>query len=281
MTDRYADLHIHTIHSDSTLSPDEVVDIALKKGLSAIAITDHDCVDGIAPALRRAEGRALEVIPGVELSAEIDGAELHILGYFIEWREPWFVKKLEEMRKVRTERIRKMTSKLRDFGLDIEPEKVFKLSGPGSVGRLHLAMALYKEGVTSSVKEAFNKYIGDKAPCNVKKFRLDPEEAIYMILKSGGVPVLAHPRVLGRDDLIPGLVKKGIRGIEVYHTDHPRSAALRYKDIASQYGLIGTGGSDCHGAGKVNVLIGTTKVPYSVVEDLRKDAEGARESKTR
>lgn len=274
---KYADLHVHTQHSDSTLSPEEVVDLAYEKGLSAISITDHDCIDGIAPSIEQAKKYNIEIVPGVELTAEEDNLEVHLIGYFIDWQAEWFGKKLAEIRVARVDRIRGMVSKLKDIGIDIDPKKVFELSGPGSVGRLHLAMVLYNEGYTSSISEAFRKYIGNNSPCYVKRFKLTPQEAIDMILKLGGVPVLAHPHVLGRDDLIGSLVEKGLRGIEVYHTEHPNKATLHYEDVAFEQGLLITGGSDCHGMGKGNILIGKIKVPYSIVEDLKREAARIKE----
>lgn len=277
MKKRYADLHIHTYHSDSTLSPEEVVDLAYEKGLSAISITDHDCIDGIAPSIERAQKYSLEIIPGVELTAEQDEFEVHIIGYFIDWKAGWFAEKLAEIRTARVNRIYEMTAKLKNVGIEIDPEKVFELSGPGSVGRLHLATVLYNEGHTSSIGEAFRKYIGNKSPCYVKRFKLTPQETIDMILNLGGVPVLAHPHILGRDDLIADLVKKGLRGIEVYHTDHPSKITLHYEDKAFEYGLLITGGSDCHGMGKGGIFIGKVKVPYKAVEDLKREAAAIRQ----
>ena len=270
---RFADLHVHTFHSDGTFTPDEVVDAAHKKGLSAIAITDHDSVDGIAPSMAAAGKCGIEIIPGVELTAEEENLEIHILGYFIDWKEGWFEKKLEKIRQARLERIHAMVDKLKKSGVDIDAEKVFKVSGPGAVGRLHLAMALYNEGITASISEAFRKYIGDKSPCYVKKYKLTPKEAADMITKLGGVPVLAHPHVLGRDDLIARFVKDGIRGIEVYHTEHAPVTSTRYEEIALNHGLLITGGSDCHGTGKSEVLLGKVKIPYSLVEALKKEAD--------
>ncbi len=275
---RFVDLHVHTQYSDSTLAPEEAVDLAHQKGLSAIAITDHDCIDGIAPSVERAKKYDMEVIPGVELTAEEGNLELHILGYFIDWKTGWFDGKLKEIRVARVNRIYEMAAKLKNAGIDIDPEKVFALSGPGAVGRLHLATVLYNEGFTSSVGEAFRKYIGNNAPCCVKKFKLTPEEAIDMILKLGGVPVLAHPHVLGRDDLIPDLIKKGLRGIEVYRIEH-LNVTLHYEDIAFEHGLLISGGSDCHGMGKGDVLIGRIKLPYKMLENLRKEAAKIRETR--
>jgi predicted metal-dependent phosphoesterase TrpH len=275
---KYVDLHVHTRHSDSTFTPEEVVDVAHKKGFAAISITDHDCVDGIDPSIERAKNYNLEIIPGVELTAEYDNLEVHIIGYFIDWKAGWFVKKLEEICEARVNRIYEMVARLKDKGVDIDPQKVFKLSGPGAVGRLHLALVMYNEGYISSISEAFHKYIGNKLPCYVRKFKLTPEEAIDIILKLGGVPVLAHPYILGKDDLILELIEKGMRGIEVYHTDHPYNVTLHYENIAFRHKLLITGGSDCHGTGKGNILLGRIKVPYRVVEDLKKEAARIRET---
>ncbi|MDD5680669.1 MAG: PHP domain-containing protein [Candidatus Omnitrophica bacterium] len=275
---KFADLHVHTFHSDSTFTPEQVVDVAHKGGLAGIAITDHDNVAGIDPSIGFAGKYGMEIIAGVELTAEVDNLEIHILGYFIDWKAEWFEKKLVKIRQARLERIHAMIEKLKKQGVDIDPKKVFALSGPGAVGRLHLATVLYNEGIISSISEAFRKYIGQSAPCYVRKYKLTPKEAMDMILKLGGVPVLAHPHILGRDDLIPGFIKDGLRGMEVYHTEHSSAATSRYRDIASRYNLVMTGGSDCHGMGKGRVLLGKVKVPYSLVETLREESAKIRAS---
>lgn len=278
MAEKFADLHVHTFHSDSTFTPEQVVDTAHKKGLSAIAITDHDSVNGVDPSIGFAAKYGIEVIAGVELTAEEEDTEIHLLGYFIDWKAVWFEKKLEKIRQARLERIYEMVEKLKKAGADIDLKKVLALSGPGAVGRLHLATVLYNEGIISSIGEAFRKYIGQKAPCYVKKYKLTPKEAIDMILKLGGVPVLAHPRILGRDDLIPGFIKDGLRGVEVYHTEHFPAVVSRYENFAVSHNLLMTGGSDCHGMGKKEVLLGKVKIPYSLVEDLKKESDKIRAS---
>lgn len=278
MAEKFADLHVHTFHSDSTFTPEQVIDTAHKKGLSAIAITDHDSVNGVDPSIGFAAKYGIEVIAGVELTAEEEDTEIHLLGYFIDWKAVWFEKKLEKIRHARLERIYEMVEKLKKAGVDIDPKKVLALSGPGAVGRLHLATVLYNEGIISSIGEAFRKYIGQKAPCYVKKYKLTPKEAIDMILKLGGAPVLAHPRILGRDDLIPGFIKDGLRGIEVYHTEHFPAVVSRYENFAVSHNLLMTGGSDCHGMGKKDVLLGKVKIPYSLVEGLKKESDKIRAS---
>lgn len=267
------DLHVHTHMSDGTFSPAEVVDYAHKLGLSVIAITDHDCIDGVGPARARAKLYDIEVIPGVELTVEMDNIEVHILGYFIDNKNPAFEKKLKEMRDVRVKRTLTIIEKLKQFNIHLDADKVFKLSGPGAIGRLHVARVLYEEGHVATISDAFRKYIGNKGPCYVKKFKMTYQEAIAMLMDNGGVPVLAHPHVMGSDEMIPKLVQSGLRGIEVYHTDHPVAATMKYEEIAKKYKLIITGGSDCHGLGKGEILMGRVRVPAGAVEELRSEAE--------
>jgi 3',5'-nucleoside bisphosphate phosphatase len=269
---KYADLHIHTYYSDSTFSPEEVVDCADKKGLSAIAICDHDCVDGIGPCRGLAQPLGIEVVPGIEMTVEKKDAEIHILGYYIDWKDDEFRKKLKTLRDARIERVHKIIKKLKEHGITIDAEDVFRLAARGTVGRLHIAQVILKAGQAKSFREIFEKYIGFMKPCYVSNLRFTPKEAIGEILKIGGVPVLAHPYTMGKDEYIPELVKCGLRGIEVFHTDHKAAAEKHYSKIAEEYGLIVTGGSDCHGIGKGRVLIGTVRVPYDIVERLKEES---------
>ncbi len=185
--ERLVDLHVHTYLSDGTFSPKEVVERAKEMGLSCIAITDHDCVDGIEPASEVAKKLDLEIIPGVELTAEEKNAEIHILGFFINWRDEPFLEKLKVIRQSRVERTHQMIEKLKKYNVTIDPEEVFRTSGPGSVGRLHVALVMEKHGYVSSVKEAFRRYIGDRAPCYVKHFEISAKDAIAEIKRIGGV----------------------------------------------------------------------------------------------
>jgi len=270
---KYADLHIHTKFSDGTFSPERIVKQAHQLGLSCIAITDHDTVCAIEPARREAEGLGIELIPGVELAAEIDDYEIHILGYFIDWQAGWFRKKLEQICDVRKRRALAIIEKLRAFGISLDSDEVMREAAVGSVGRLHIARIMERGGFVHSIQEAFNKYIGNGRPCYVKKFRLTPAEAINMIYRLKGLAVLAHPYTIGNDELIPGFVQLGLRGIEVYYPEHNRSTTGHYRDLAEKYGLLVTGGSDCHGLGKDRVLMGEVKIPYDLVEALKKEAE--------
>lgn len=272
---KVADLHVHTDLSDGTFSPQKVVEYSKAKGLDAIAITDHDCCDGITPAIIAAEDLELEVIPGIELTAELpDEREIHILGYFIDWQDESFVKTLKEIIEVRRDRAKEILKRLRKHGVDLTEEELFNLSGHGSVGRLHIAHLLLRKGFVSSIAKAFKKYIGNGAPCYVKKFKLSPKEAAGMIKGVGGLSVLAHPMTIdsgdnSTEDIIRSLVDAGIEGIEVYHSDHNPESEKELKKLACKYNLLITGGSDCHGFGKKEVLIGKVKIPYELVEKMK------------
>ncbi|MEA3489681.1 MAG: PHP domain-containing protein [Candidatus Omnitrophota bacterium] len=277
----FVDLHVHTIYSDGMFSPGEVVKRAVEMGLRAVAITDHDCVEGILPSIEAAKGTGLEIVPGVEISAAKGGSEIHILGYFIDWKDPFLVVIFRRMRENRVERMRSMVSLLCGQGIDIDIEEVLTSAPAGTVGRLHLARVMLESGVVRDLNEAFDRYIGNGKSCHVKHERLDYGKAIDIIRKAGGVPVLAHPGTMGNDEDIPDYVKAGLRGIEVYHSKHRPSVNDRYIKIANEYDLLKTGGSDCHGMGVGEVLLGRVKVGYEVVEKLKEEAEKIRGGKQR
>lgn len=264
-----ADLHVHTNLSDGTFSPEQVVEYASKIGLDCIAICDHDVIDGIKPAIEAGEKYGLEIIPGVELTAEKQGCEIHVLGFYIDWENKEFRQKLNGLCQQRIKRIYEMVDKLKRHGINLDAQDVFKISGEGSVGRLHLATVMHKRGYTQTIEEAFKKYIGNGKPCYVSKINLTPEEAIAEIIRVKGIPVLAHPGAMGKDKFIPSYVKHGLMGIEVYHPEHPPAIARHYEDVTKKYELLITGGSDCHGHGKGRILMGSITVPYELVEKLK------------
>lgn len=273
-----ADLHVHTVYSDGMFHPHEVVETALKLGLKAIAITDHDCVEGVEPTIECARGSDLEVIPGIEMSAAVDDREVHLLGYFIDRNNKLLLKKLEEMKENRITRIRKMIALLNGKGIDIAEKEVFDTVDKGIVGRLHLAYVMKEKGLVETTNEAFNKFIGDGKPCYVKHEHFDYVLAIRMILDAGGVPALAHPGLAKLDGRIPEFVEKGLRAIEVYHSEQKTFHNERYLKLAKKYSLIPTGGSDCHGLRKGEILMGTVKVGMDIVETLREESRVIRES---
>jgi len=269
-----ADLHVHTFYSDSTFSPEEVVSCAKERGLDAIAICDHDTVDGIDPCMAIGRDMGVEIIPGIEMSVEKMDAEIHILGYFIDWKQDWLRKKLKEIQDSRVERLFVMIEKLKAMGVKIDVEDVLKVAvNKGSVGRLHVAKAMLSSGAIKNLREAFSKYIGFAKPCYVPYTKLSPKETMALILKAGGVPVIAHPNLIGNDEYISEFIEHGLRGLEVYHTDHKPHVSGRYEAMAKELGLLITGGSDCHGMGKGRVLMGTVRVPYELVEKLKEESE--------
>lgn len=272
----YVDLHIHTTYSDGSFTPEEVVRYAHKVGISAISITDHDIVDAIPLALIEGEKLGIEVIPGVELSCEINNSrtdEMHILGYFINWENVQFRKSLDLFRTKRKQRAYQILEKLRKFNIFLDEKQLFDVAGSGSIGRLHFAKVMIEEGFANSIGEVFNRFLAYGKPAYVPKMKIKPEEAIQMILSAGGIPVLAHPYYGHYSDknLLKGLVNSGLQGIEVWHSRHPETAVKIFTDIANEMGLVATGGSDCHGMFEDQPeILGSVKVPYSAVVELRK-----------
>jgi predicted metal-dependent phosphoesterase TrpH len=270
---KLADLHLHTYFSDGTFSPAQLVEEAKKAGLCCIAVTDHDCVLGIGPTIECA-GSSLEVIPGIELTAEIDSNELHILGYFIDRDSPPLLAELIQINEIRKNRVHEILDKLKKLGVNLDPQDVFSIAGQGSVGRLHIARAMYNKGIVSNIYEAFNRYIGNKGPAYVGKFSLIPQEAIKLILEAKGVPVLAHPHNSACDEFIPSFVRAGLKGLEVYYPEYSEPIISYYLQIANKYGLLLTGGSDCHGDAKPDVKLGKISIPYGLVEKIKEQRNG-------
>ncbi len=265
-----ADLHVHTHFSDSTASPNEVVQTALKQGLTCLGITDHDTCDGIAPAAQAAEGTWLEIIPGIEFSCFQQKRDIHILGYFLDCHHPELLEQLHKFQNARVERVYKMIDKLKEQGVDnIIPEDVLKLAESDAVGRPHLASVLVDKGWVSNIRSAFDRFLADDRPAYVPKFKQTPYEAIELIHQAGGAAVLAHPAVTNVDELIPGFVDAGLDGLEVYYPPRYSHTVRFYEGLARKYSLLMTGGSDAHGEDRSHGRIGDIKIPYSLVEDLK------------
>ncbi len=265
----FADLHVHTVFSDGTCTPEELLQEARKAGLSAISIVDHDSVEGIKPAFAAAPSASIEVLAGIELTTELENTEIHMLGYLFDYTDAGLLRRLEQLRQTRVERIYKIINKLKPLGVDLKPQTVFQISGTGTPGRLHIARALVQEGFVSSVGEAFQRFIGDRSPAHVLGFRFSSFEAIDLIKRVGGVPVLAHPYTIGNSGLIPQLIDYGLMGLEVYYPEHSQSHINYFLDIARQRNLLVTGGSDFHGTAKPDVALGAAKIPYEFVETLK------------
>ncbi len=265
-----ADLHIHTYFSDSTSSPQEVVDDALAAGLSCVAITDHDIVEGVDPAIEAARPHALEVVPGIELSSEFENCDIHILGYFIDHKQGPLLEKIDVFLDARMERMKKMIMNLKAVGVDnIEFEEVCALTQSRAVGRAHLALLLQQKGWVPNIKSAFEKYLGPGCPGYAPKYKQTPFEAIELIRSCGGVAVMAHPMLTQKDELIPRFVAAGLKGLEVYYPNCMDTVIQFYERIAQKNGLIATGGSDAHGKAKSYTYVGKKTVPLDVVEQLR------------
>ncbi len=266
-----ADLHLHTMYSDSTYTPKQLVDAACASGLSCIAVTDHDTIEGIAPCMAEAEGKGLEILPGIELTCEELGLEVHVLGYLIDTGDQKLVVMMEKLKEYRIQRIYKMVDKLKALGLEIDAESIFKLAGESScVSRLHVARTMLQKGLISSISEAFQRFIGDRGPAYVSGFPVSVKEAIELIKEAKGIPVLAHPYSLGGDGLIFKFIEYGLMGLEAYYPEHTKSKVRSYLELAKQYKLLVTGGSDCHGEAKPQIRLGSFRVPYELVSELKK-----------
>ncbi len=273
------DLHSHTIASDGTLTPGELIKLAKKQGLKAIAITDHDTVDGIEEAMAVAEEiGGIEVIPGVEVSADYFG-EIHILGYLMDIHDSTLQGRLTKLRKIRNRRNHKMIERFQKRGIDLSLEELESEAKGELIGRPHFASLLIKKGFVESHREAFGKYLGDGSLCYVAKEKVHPKDAIEMIKESGGVAVLAHPVFLKAKtrlklkSLFTELKEMGLTGIEVYHSDHSWKHRELFLGLANDLDLCVTGGSDYHGSHKPHIDLGLGRgnlsIPYDLLDRLR------------
>ncbi len=264
---RFADLHIHTTHSDGLFSPAKVVETAVKVGMRVIAIADHDTVSGYEEALSYAT-EELTLVSAVELSTAQNGTELHILGYLIQHDDPVFVQRIREFRDERLLRGERIVEKLNELGIELSMDAVRRVAGNSALGRPHVAEALVEQEFVRTFNEAFARYLGYHAPAYVPKYHLTPREGIDLVHAAGGVAVLAHPGTLGCDDIIPELAGIGLDGIEAIYPLHNYHVMAKYKKLASDLGLIVTGGSDCHGRGDGRTDIGSVPVPKECYENL-------------
>ncbi|MBF0483248.1 MAG: PHP domain-containing protein [Candidatus Omnitrophica bacterium] len=267
---KFADLHLHTNYSDSSLSPEEVVNQAKAAGIECIAITDHDTVEAVPLAVEAGKKCGVEIIPGIELSSEINGREVHILGYMFDYQNPKVLDLFNMMQNERMERMKKMVGKLKELGINnIEFEEVCALTKTNAVGRAHLARLLLQKKWVSYIGEAFDKYLSEGKPVYFPKYKMTPYEAIDLVRKANGVAVLAHPAVTRVDELIPSFAEAGLKGIEIFYPMVSKTGMDYYNGLAKKYNLIATGGSDTHGVIKPDIYIGLIKLPYENVEQLK------------
>jgi 3',5'-nucleoside bisphosphate phosphatase len=265
----FADLHIHTRYSDGSLGPEDIVRIAGERGLCCISITDHDSVAGIDEAIKSGEKYNVEVITGVEISAEESGREIHILGYCINSKDHKLLAFLGQIKRDRVERLFKIIECLNTHKIVIDAHEFMEFAGDVSISRLHIAKFMQKKGFVLNWRDAFAKYIGDGKPCYISSFRYQTKEVIDIIKSAGGVPVIAHPALSKVEEILPRLIAEGLSGIEAFHSEHSPKTARYYENFARAHNLLVTGGSDCHGQLKNEILIGKTKIPYSYVEVLK------------
>ncbi len=267
------DLHVHTTFSDGLFTPEQVVAEAKRLGLAAVAITDHDSVDGVERAVAAGRKLKVEVVPGAELSVTVSGIDVHLLAYLFNYRHPVVESFFAEVRKKRLERAEKMVVKLRELGVKVEFERVRELAGDGAVGRPHVAQAIVEAGGAASIAEAFSRYIGYDGPAYFPKMRLTPLQVVDFVHQHDGVVVIAHPAIYGNDDVVYTAIAAGVDGIEVWHPDHNQANVEHYQELAQKNGLLVTGGSDCHGGRKAGmVFLGTVSVSYFYLAQLKRRA---------
>jgi predicted metal-dependent phosphoesterase TrpH len=269
--DGRADLHLHTIHSDGALTPRELLVKAKNAGLGIISITDHDSVNAVVDAVQVGKDLAVEVVPGMELSASYRNGEIHILGYFFDYTNKALLEALTIFREKRKQRIERIVSKLNQLNIPLKLESVWANATGDSIGRPHVANAMVNEGHASSYSQAFNKYLGDGRPAYEKKDGFSPEETIELIRQAGGLSFLAHPGNSIDDNFITRLIDSGLDGIEVVHPSHSPELVQYYRSIVDQYYLLECGGSDFHGGLKNDDhSLGNVTIPTSTVDAMRR-----------
>ena len=286
------DLHVHSNRSDGTFSPRQLVDYAMEKGLKAFALTDHDCIDGLEETIQYAdtlkkkaeEGQSLqvpEVIPGIEFSTEYQEQDVHILGLYIHYQEASFQKQLKAFVDSRISRNQKMCRLLTDTGLSVTYEDLLAEFPDAVITRAHYAKYMLNHGYINSMAEAFERYIGDRCPCYVPREKITPVQAVELVLKAGGVPVLAHPLLYHMSDsrldaLISQLTEAGLLGLEAIYSTYTAAEERQMRRLAAKYGLLISGGSDFHGENKPGLDLGTGYgrlfIPCSLLDDIRNAA---------
>ena len=268
------DLHLHTLASDGRLTPTELIQLVVKQGLQTISITDHDSTEGLAEAYEAAkEFPHLRIIPGIEMSADLPGNEVHVLGYFLDYHDVEFQATLTEFRRGRVDRARIMVEKLDALGMHVDWDRVQHFAGDGSVGRPHIALALVEAGFFKEPKEAFEEYLGNDGLAYYDRPKLNPIESVEMIKRVGGVPVLAHPTFMNdMEGGITDLKKVGLVGMEVYYAQYNDDTVRHLARLAKEYDLIPCGGSDYHGLGNSGEPLPGTLGPPEETIQLLEDA---------
>lgn len=268
------DLHLHTTASDGVLTPSELVEMAVERGMEAIAITDHDTIDGIVEGRERANKLGIDFVAGVELSSQWKGREVHILGYFLDIEDSVLLGELEELKKARDERNTRILEKLEKVGIYIGIDEVVEEAGGNIISRAHMANIIIRKGYAKDKKEVFQDLLGIDGIAYEPKGDLSPERAVEIIVKNGGIASLAHPKYISNNpDIVRDLGSKlklaGLEAIEVYYSNMYIRDVLKFKKLAKSMKLVATGGSDYHGSNKALIEIGDGNVPYSVYKELK------------
>jgi len=267
--EKFVDLHMHSTFSDGVHTPTKLVEMAVRKGLAAISLSDHDIVDGFVELEPAAREAGVEVISGVELSCENEGRDCHMLGYGVGVTNGPLQEMLKKFRDTRERRGVMMVEKLREFGVNLDMDAILAKVGDGALGRPHIAEALLEGGHVSNIPEAFGRYIGEDCPAYVDKYKMTPTDAVDLIHESGGVALLAHPGHSAEGaEAFEALLDLGLDGIEVHHPQHKPPVVKALLEVAERRKLLVSGGSDFHGfAGRENM--GEPRVPYVLFERIR------------
>jgi predicted metal-dependent phosphoesterase TrpH len=264
----YADLHVHSIFSDGQLRPSQVVDYAAQSNLRAIALTDHDTVDGLEEAIACGSACGVEVIPGIELSATMEDREVHILGYFFDPANTLLKQQIHLYKAERIKRAEKIIKKLNTHGITVNMDSVMTKAGKGAVGRPHIADAIIEAGYAQNTFEAFKEFLGHGALAYQERFSISPEYAIRLIGQAGGLSFLAHPSLNMKQKHIYHIIQAGVNGIECIHPKHSPDATNYFRRLVQQYHLMESGGSDCHARHEA-IMIGRFPIPYGWVEKMK------------
>jgi predicted metal-dependent phosphoesterase TrpH len=268
------DLHTHSDRSDGTFEPADIVRHAAERDLETIALTDHDTTAGLDDALSAGVELGVEVVPGVEFSAEYERTSVHVLCYWPDVTDSDLQAELQRLRDDRFRRGEMMVEKLRALGFPVSFERVKEIAGAGNIVRPHVAQAMVEAGIVDSEKEAFDLYIADGKPAHVPKHALHPVDAVKVISGAGGICVLAHPGMWGDqtsvpEELIEAMAEAGMHGLEVDHSDHDDFKRMHYRKLADRLGLVPTGGSDCHGERYDPIRLGTSVCDPDSYAELR------------
>ncbi|MBI3647427.1 MAG: PHP domain-containing protein [Actinobacteria bacterium] len=270
------DLHAHSNRSDGTLTPSELVGLAVERGLGGVALTDHDTFAGLDEAAGAAQAAGLAFVPGIEFSAEYEGASLHILAYWVDPADAAIGEELRRLTETRLRRGEMMVEKLQGLGYDISFDRVREIAGGGTIARPHVATAMVQAGIVQTEKDAFDRFISDEGIAYVPKHALAPADALALIRAAGGACVLAHPGMWKGQGSVPeSLIEEmsagGMAGLEVDHPDHDEAQRARYRALAERLGLVPTGASDCHGE-RYGFRLGCETTDSEVVDELRRRA---------